>query len=902
MRQEQNSVWHNLPIETVLSSLSAASEGLSEQEAAERLTNYGPNQLPEPARKNMFQRFLIQFHHILIYVLLGAAVITFLLGHMIDTAVILTVVLVNALIGVIQEGKAEKALESIRHMLAPHASVLRSGRRQTVPSEALVLGDVVLLEAGDKVPADLRLIETYGLQVEEAILTGESMPVLKESHPVDALAPLGDRTCMAFSGTLITNGQAKGFVVATGKATEIGRISGLLSSVEVLTTPLVTQMNLFAKWLTLFILILSALVLIYGYYVQMHEFAELFMAVVGLTVAAIPEGLPAILTVTLAIGVQAMARRHAIIRRLPAIETLGSVSVICTDKTGTLTRNEMMVASAVVGARKFSISGHGYEPVGEFSEDGQLFQPAEGPATVTLGRAASLCNDAEIHERDGIWTTEGDPMEGALLAFAGKAGLGSSDNRLEWPRTDVIPFDTAHRFMATLNHGPGDKAFIFVKGAPEKIFGMCKDQIAIDGKTKALDRAYWEESASELARNGQRVLALAWKNTAPDTTKLVFDDLEESLTLLGIVGLMDPPRPEAIGAIAECYAAGIGVKMITGDHVETARAIAGQIGLRNQSEVLTGLDIDNMDEADLALAVIRTDIFARTSPEHKLRLVNAFQTEGLVVAMTGDGVNDAPALKRADAGIAMGRKGSEAAKEAAELVLTDDNFASIVAAIREGRTVYDNLRKVISWTLPTSAGEALVIIAALLLGMTLPISPAQILWVNLVTAITLGVALAFEPTESGTMERAPRAKNEPLLDKSLIWHVILVSTLIMFGVFGMYAFAIKQGYSIELARTISVNTIVVLEISHLFFIRNIYGTSLTKKSIQGTPAVWFAVITVIIAQFVITYAPFMQDIFATENVPLRDGLLVIGAGIALFTILEIEKQLRLALRPAVGSQ
>ncbi len=902
MQQEQNLAWHNLPLETVLSSLSTAPQGLSENEAARRLANHGPNQLPEPARKNIIRRFLAQFHHILIYVLLGAAVITTLLGHMIDTAVILAVVIVNALIGVIQEGKAEKALESIRHMLAPHAAVLRDGKRLTIDSEFIVPGDIILLDAGDKTPADIRLIDVNGLQIEEAILTGESLAVDKQVDIVPAISALGDRKSMAFSGTLVTSGQARGVVVATGGTTEIGRISGLLSSVEMLTTPLVSQMNAFSKWLTILILMVAALILVYGYYVQDYGFSELFMAVVGLSVAAIPEGLPAVLTITLAIGVQAMAKRHAIIRVLPAIETLGSVSVICTDKTGTLTRNEMMVSAAVIGSDRFRVDGEGYDPAGQISKDEQVIDGDDSAGLTTLARAALLCNDADIQKRDDLWHAEGDPMEAALLAFAGKAQLNVTEERRSWSRTSAIPFDSKNQFMATLHHGSDNQPAVFVKGAPEKIMAMCKAQRSIDGDDELLDLAYWQQAVSELAGAGQRVLAFATKPAASDAKELTASELDGSLTFLGIVGLMDPPRAEAIAAVAECYDAGIQVKMITGDHVETAKAIGQEIGLRKPGNVLTGADLDNMDDATLAIEVLENDIFARTSPEHKLRLVTAFQAHDFIVAMTGDGVNDAPALKRADAGIAMGRKGSEAAKEAAELVLADDNFASIVAAVREGRTVYDNLRKVISWSLPTSAGEALTIIAALLIGMTLPITPAQILWVNLVTAVTLGVALAFEPTEDGTMHRKPRLRNEPLLDKSLAWHIILVSFLFLCGVFAMYASAIDKGYSVDLARTIAVNTLVVMEVFHLFFIRNIYGSSLTKKSIQGTPMVWFTVVTVTMAQFLMTYAPFMQDIFGTENVPLSDGLLIIAIGVVLFAILEIEKQIRLALRPAIRNR
>ena len=885
--------WHTLSAENSLELLNAPAGGLSHAEATKRFTEYGPNRLPEVAKRSGFIRFLLQFHNILIYVLIGSAVITAALDHWIDTGVILAVVVANALIGFIQEGKAEKAMDAIRHMLAPRANVLRNGERYSIEGDTLVPGDIVLLEAGDKVPADLRLLTAHGMLVQEAILTGESVPVEKHTRPVAADAALGDRSCMAFSGTLVTTGQGKGIVVGTGSRTEIGRISGLLSEVEVLTTPLVAQMSVFARWLTLFILLIAALLLAYGYFVARHEFTEMFMAVVGLSVAAIPEGLPAVLTITLAIGVQAMARRNAIVRRLPAIETLGSVSVICTDKTGTLTRNEMMVASVLTRQHLFALEGDGYAPKGLLKLEDAHVVPFEHVVLEELARAATLCNDAFLREHNAVWTVEGDPMEGALLAFAGKMDVDVRKTQAGWTRTDAIPFDAKYRFMATLNHNHERHAFVFVKGAPEQILTMCRDQRGMNGTTERLDVDYWHGKAEAIAALGQRVLAFAVKPVQSKHTVLEHEDVQGTLTLLGMTGMIDPPRAEAIAAVEECHGAGIRVKMITGDHAKTAAAIAKQIGLRNPDKVLTGRDLDGMDDAALRQAVLGCDIFARTSPEHKLRLVMALQSHGMTVAMTGDGVNDAPALKRADAGIAMGMKGSEAAKEAAELVLADDNFVSIAAAVREGRTVYDNIKKVISWTLPTNAGEAMTIIVALLAGMTLPITPVQILWVNLITAVTLGMALAFEPTEENTMRRPPRPRDEPLLTRGLVWHIVLVSLLFLCGVFGMYHYAIGRDYSVELARTIALNTLVVMEIFHLLFIRNIHDASLTWKAVRGTKMVWAVIAIVTVAQFAITYVPLLQTVFATESIPFLDGLLIVGVGVALFAIIETEKQIRL---------
>lgn len=860
---------HARSIEACLSDLEVTEAGLSGAQASRRLAQYGPNRLPETKQRGPLLRFLAQFHNILIYVLIAAALITFTLQHWVDTGVILGVVLANAVIGFIQEGKAESAMAAIRNMLAPRAAVLRDGERVSVEGSSLVPGDVVLLEAGDKVPADLRLLEARGLAAQEAILTGESVPVEKGTAPVAERAPLGDRQSMLWSGTLVTQGTARGVVVATGQGTEIGRIGGLLAGVEQLSTPLVAQMDHFARWLSFLILLVAALLLIYGYFVGHHEFGILFMAVVGLAVAAIPEGLPAVMTITLAIGVQAMARHQAIIRRLPALEAIGSVSVICTDKTGTLTRNEMVVAEAETPEGAFAIGGNGYAPEGKVSPAGDLSR---------LALAAALCNDAALKNHEGEWRVAGDPMEGALLAFAGKVGGDLSARRL-----DAIPFDSRHRFMAVLTEGPMGR-LTHVKGAPERVLRMC-------GNT---DVKHWHDRADAMAKRGLRVLAFAER---PETAGRINPAaLEGDVRLLGLVGLIDPPRPEAIAAVAECRAAGIRVKMITGDHAGTAAAIAAQIGLANPAQVLTGADLAQLNDAQLALEVGLVDVFARTSPEDKLRLVAALQANGLSVAMTGDGVNDAPALKRADAGIAMGLKGSEAAKEAADLVLADDNFATIAAAVREGRTVWDNLRKVISWTLPTNAGEAMVLMLALLLNLALPVTPVQILWVNLITATTLGLALAFEPTEPGTMARPPRSRTTPILSTGLLWHVILVACLFLAAVFGIFAYAIDRGYSLALAQTMAMNTIVVLEIFHLLFIRNSHGTSLTWNVLKGTRVVWIVIIIVTLSQFAVTYLPIFQGIVGTESITPHDGILIIAVGAAFFALIEIEKQIRLGLR------
>lgn len=875
--------WHHREPADVCAQFDTSPEGLAHDEAQQRLATYGHNKLPEAERRSAVMRFLRQFHNVLIYVLLGAACITFLMGHFIDTGVIMAVVVVNAIIGYIQEGKAEAAMEAIRQMLAPMAAVLRGGERHAVSGEQLVPGDVVLLESGDKVPADLRIIRAHGLSIQEAVLTGESVPVEKHIQAVEKDAALGDRACMAYSGTFVASGQAHGLVVGTGGNTEIGRISGMLSEVETLTTPLVRQMASFAKYLTGFILVFASAIMLFGLYVREMEFNELFMAVVGLSVAAIPEGLPTILTITLAIGVQVMAKRHAIIRRLPAIETLGAVSVICSDKTGTLTRNEMTVSTVVTRAQLHSISGAGYAP------EGEITPAAEGGIFPHLAQAAALCNDAELREENGNWTVEGDPMEGALITFARKAALDIRKTGKDWPRTDAIPFDSAHRFMATLHHDHEGQGVIYVKGAPERLMEMCSQQFGSNGEVEPLDKDYWREQSERIASEGQRVLALAKKDVSHEKTALAMDDVKDGVVLMGLVGLIDPPREEAIAAVKECHAAGIAVKMITGDHAGTAAAIARQIGLTYTDKVITGADIDSMDDAALQKAVMETDVFARTSPEHKLRLIQALQADGQVIAMTGDGVNDAPALKRADVGIAMGKKGSEAAKEAAEMVLADDNFATIAAAVKGGRTVYDNLKKAIAFLLPINGGESFSLILAIMIGVTLPISAVQILWVNMIGSVALAMALAFEPPEEQVMQRPPRPVNTPILSPFLIWRIVFVSLLFSAGIFGQFKLAVMVGADVETARTMAVNTLVVMEIFYLFSIRYTHGTSLTLRGVVGTPAVLTAIIAVTALQFLFTYAPFMGVFFDSRPLSLMQGVQVVAAGVAVLALLEVEK-------------
>ncbi|BBU62202.1 hypothetical protein MSC49_21370 [Methylosinus sp. C49] len=886
--------WHSLAVEEVLESFSTDRNGLAPAEADLRLVAYGPNSLPTAKPRGALRRLLSQFHDLLIYILLAAAVLAALLAHFVDAAVILLVVALNAIIGFIQEGRAEKALDAIKGMIEPSASVLRGGHRVTVRADRVVPGDIVLLEAGDRVPADLRLVRARNLKIEEAVLTGESVAVEKGIAPVDAAAALGDRASMAYSGTFVVAGQGIGVVAATGLSTELGRISALLGAVEPLTTPLVRQMSRFARQLTIVILSVSAVVFAFATGIRSYPWTEAFMTVVGLAVAAIPEGLPAVMTITLAIGVQRMAARNAIIRRLPAVETLGSVSVICSDKTGTLTRNEMIAQTAVTSAGAVEATGVGYEPKGALLREGRAFDAAEDPVMRKLALAALLCNDAAVRRSGANWIVDGDPMEGALVCFAAKAGHEIDATREWFARVDEIPFDSRRRFMATLHRGDENEAVAYVKGAPERVLEMCASQQGPRG-TEPLDKSYWSATVESLAREGQRVIALAAKDAA-DMDEIAAADVESGLSLLGVIGLIDPPRVEAIAAIEECASAGVGVKMITGDHAATASAIAQRVGLSHHDAVVTGERLSELSGEAFERVARETTVFARTTPEHKLRLVEALQSQGHVVAMTGDGVNDAPALKRADVGVAMGRKGTEAAKEAAEMVLADDNFASIVAAVGEGRTVYDNLKKVIGWTLPTNGGEALAIIGAILVGFTLPMTPLQILWINMVTAVGLGLTLAFEPTEPDVMRRSPRAANEPVLSGFLIWRVVLVSLLYVVGAFGLFFWAEERGLPTEEARTIVVNAIVIMGIFYLFSIRRPFAASFPWTGLLEAPAVIIGVVAITIAQILFTYAPFMQKMFDTRPMSLLEGAAAIGVGVGLYLVLELEKFIQRRIR------
>ncbi len=883
--------WHTLDSQAALDRLETGSEGLTADQVRERLERFGPNRLRPPQRRGPLVRLLLQFHNILIYVLLASALATALLQHWIDTGVILAVVLINALIGFVQEGKAEKSLEAITRMLSLEATVIRDGARQTVAAEELVPGDLVVLGSGDKVPADLRLTQVRELRIDEAMLTGESVPTEKTTEPLAENTSLGDRSCLAFSGTLVTTGQGVGVVVATGDQTELGKISQMVSETQALTTPLIRQMNRFGHILAVVILVFAVLTFAMGYLVEHSSPVELFLASVALAVAAIPEGLPAILTIVLAIGVQRMARRNAIIRRLPAVDTLGALTVICSDKTGTLTRNEMTVTTLVTADGPYEVTGVGYEPHGEIVRDGRPITIDLDPVLRQVIRAGLLCNEADLRQEQGKWRPRGDPMEGALITLASKAGLDVRETRRTWPTLDTIPFESRNRFMATLHRGPakeGGHAVVFVKGGPERLLEMC-DQQANGNELQPIDAPFWETQVEAMASRGQRVLAVASRPAAPGQDRLDFDEVQDGLVMLGLLGIIDPPREEAIQAVQQCHDAGIRVVMITGDHAQTARAIGLELGIGDGNRALTGREIDAMDDQALSQAARQCDVFARVSPEHKLRLVQAIQSRGEVVAMTGDGVNDAPALKRANVGIAMGIKGTEVTKEAAEMVLTDDNFASIAHAVEEGRTVYDNLRKAILFMLPTNGGEGLTIFFAIALGRSLPLTPVQVLWVNMITSVTLSLALAFEPPELTVMKRPPRDPKTNLLSGYFLWRIALVSALMCAGTFGLFLWYRNQGTSEAFARTVAVNTIVMFEVFYLLNTRFVVAPVLSVQGLLGSRPVLLAIALVVGFQLLFTYAPVMQRLFGTTAIGFGDWCVLLLVAVSVLWIVEIEK-------------
>lgn len=891
--------WHHLGEEQVVKLLDTRVEsGLDSHEVDNRQKQFGLNVLTARKGYGPLVRFLLQFHQPLIYILLAAGFITLALQEWVDAGVILGVVLINALVGFMQESKAVDALESLARTMTTQANVLRGSSIRSVPSQELVPGDIVLLQSGDKVPADLRLVKIKDLQSDESALTGESIPVAKRLAVLDTHTSLADRRNMAYSSSLITYGQATGIVVATGDQTEVGKISELMSNADVLMTPLTRKIAYFSRVLLYVILGLAATTFAVGV-LRGQAMIDMFMAAVALAVGAIPEGLPAAVTITLAIGVNRMAKRHAIIRKLPAVETLGSTTVVCSDKTGTLTENQMTVREVWAGKNSYQVSGSGFAPEGQVIASGTpvKVEAAENALTECI-RCGVLCNDSDLELAEGRWTVRGDPTEGALWAVGLKLGLNREFIRREWPRKDTIPFESEHQYMATLHHGPGGIHRIYIKGAVEKLLQRCDRMLDDDGRETALDTRAASVKAEAMAARGMRVLAMARAEPPADETTFDRTFLDSRLVFLGLQGMIDPPRQEAIQAVNACKKAGVAVKMITGDHVLTASAIAAQIGMTvesgtnsAESAALTGQELEKLSDDDLIERVERTCVFARVTPEQKLRLVRALQARGHVAAMTGDGVNDAPALKQADIGIAMGVAGTEVAKEAADMVLTDDNFATIEAAIEEGRGVFDNLMKFIVWTLPTNVGEGLVIFVAILAGATLPILPVQILWINMTTAVLLGLTLAFEPKEPGLMSKPPRSPITPIITGALLGRIGLVGVLLLIGAFGLFEWALLGGATEAAARTIAVNVFVFTEMTYLFNCRSL-NHSILRVGLFSNPWLWAGVTIMTALQLLFTYNPYFNRLFGSEPIALVHWA-AIGA-IALITsgVIAMEKSLR----------
>ena len=900
--------WHALGADEALARTGSGPDGLTADEAARRLATHGPNTLGRSRGDGPWRILWRQVDSPLILVLVAAAVVAALLGEVKDAAVVGAVVVINTIIGFVQEYRASRAIEALAELVPEGATALRDGERRSVPVASLVPGDLVVISSGDKVPADLRLLAVKGLRLEEATLTGESTPAEKAVGALPEAAPLGYRRCLAFAGTLVASGTGTGLVVATGAATELGRISGLLGQAESLETPLTRALGQVARTITGAILALTAVMLAVGTWRSVGQGVPLGEALrqmlvfsISLAVGAIPEGLPAVVTIALAIGVRRMAARRAIIRKLPAVETLGATSIICSDKTGTLTRNEMTAQALWTPAGALAITGTGWAPAGSFQAGGAAATP--GPQALELLTAAALCNDATVEPAGDGFAVAGDPTEAALVVAAGKAGLRAPALRTGSPRLDAVPFESEHQLMATLHRWPDGTRRLLVKGAPEVVLARCAGRAGGGPLVPAGVLAEVEA----LAARGMRVLAVAARPWTAALDEVGLADLAGDLTLLGLVGMIDPPRPEAVAAVAACRQAGIRVKMITGDHPGTAQAIGRALGLLGPGEeAVTGAELSALDDQALRRVAAATHVFARVSPEQKLRLVQALQHGGQVVAMTGDGVNDAPALKQADIGVAMGITGTSVSREAADMVLTDDNFASIVAAVEEGRRVYDNLVKSLAFVLPTNLGLALILVVAVFAfpfdaasgALLLPVRPTQLLWINLVAAVTLALPLAFEAKEPDVMRRPPRSPGRPILSPLVLRRTALSAVLMTAGAVGLFHHewrqALAQGMAPALAlaeaQTITVTCVIFFQVLYLLESRSL-TRSLFSSSVRDNPVVLLGVAAILGLQAVFVYAPFMHRIFGTAPIDLDDvGRAALVAAVILPAML-VEKAL-----------
>jgi len=881
--------WYQLDGQEVFKALQTSGEGLSEAQAKKNLETCGLNKIAEEKRTSRLKIFIRQFTSPLIYILLIAAVVTFFLQSYTDTGVILTVVLFNAIIGYVQEFKAEESVRALKRLMVPRAKVLREKREREISSEELVPGDIVLLSSGTKVPADLRLITVLELKIDESMLTGESMPAEKIKEPIkeNNLSP-GDQRNMAFMGTVVVNGRGRGVVVSTGSQTVLGGIATEVKEAEGIQAPLQQKFHKFSTRIGLIVLAASIILFLIGFFIG-ENLKEMFMTAVAAAVATVPEGLPVVLTIALAVGVRRMAKRHAIIRKLAAVETLGSTTVICTDKTGTLTENEMTVKVIFDGEHVFNATGSGYDPEGEILHEWMVPTEEERKNLFMSLRIGLLCNESHLYEEDGEYKVDGDPTEGALIVSALKGGLTPEQERKTYEQMAILPFESERGFMATLHvHGNDHKKLIFIKGAPEKVLDLCTSCLAAEGlRTEAI-----LQTADRFAKEGMRVLAMAYREVHEKMEELNENSVRGSFVLAGIQGMMDPPRPEVIDAIKGCERAGIRVVMVTGDHPTTATAIGKMVGIaQDSSEVLIGRDIEGMDNDQLFHKVGEISVYARVAPHHKLRIVEQLMRHGEIVAVTGDGVNDAPALKKGHIGVAMGKKGTDVAKEASDMVLTDDNFATIFSAVEEGRVVFDNIRKVVFFLIPTGVAAIGSIIISILMGLPMPYTPSQLLWINLVTNSFQVIALTFEPQESGVLTRPPRDPQEGVMSRVLIQRTILVGLLISMGVVYKFIHSLEGGGSLDRARTVAVTTMVFFQFFQAWNSRS-ESESIFRISFLSNPWIVYGLIASILAQLASIYIPVLQWIFKTESLTFLEWVKIAGMSLTVILLVEVDKFIR----------
>ncbi|WP_105957112.1 HAD-IC family P-type ATPase [Apilactobacillus quenuiae] len=859
--------------------------GLNDEQVQSKLKKNGLNKI-EVVKEPKWKLFVRQFNNMIIYILIVAALITLLMGHYSDAMVIALVVIINALIGYYQEANASEALEKIKQMLSTQATVYRNGNRDDIPAEQLVLGDVVFLEAGDNVPADLRIFDADNLRIQEAALTGEPDSIEKIEGVIDkAKTPLAERKNMAYASTSVTSGSGRGIVVDTGVNTQIGKISSEVSNTKSRKSPLMIELDKLGTQITYVIIAVSILLFILGLFMGTYSLSVLALAVVSMLVGAIPEGLPATTSVVLAMGVSDMAKKkHTIIKSLPAIETLGSVDVIATDKTGTLTKNEMTVKNIIVDNKNYEVTGNGYEPRGQIKFNNEPIDIS--PKMKLFLESGYEANDTILDNDEGMWEINGEPTDGAFLALYHK--VFNYPKAPDYDEVDTLPFDSDYRYIAKLVLDKYGQKKIFIKGSPDKLFNMTNKN------DSSFDESFLNKQINELSKQGKRVIAVGYKDVADDVNEITHDILKDGVTFLGLAAIIDPPREEVIQALKEMNSAGVSLKMITGDNSITAKAIGEQLGLADKISAVTGSQLDEMSNAEFKDAVLNNQVFARTTPKNKMDIIKTLEDAGKVTAMTGDGVNDAPALKKADIGVAMGIEGTDVAKDSADMILTDDNFSTMAVAIKEGRRIYDNIKKSILFLLPTSFAEGLIIAFTILMNKEMPLQPTQLLWINMVSAITIQFAFIFEPAENGIMKRKPRNNQDSLLNKHDVFQMTYISCLIAIMGIVVFEWLTGHGYAEAVASTMVVNVVVFGKIFYLFNIRT-SKPAISKELFTNMKAFWIIGLMIVL-QLILTYVPFMQSYFYTANISLLDWLIIIASGAVILIVAEIGKMIRMRLK------